>query len=49
MQNRINLIALKSILHKEVHRFKRIWVQTLVPKPRTGCQRDEGLAVEGHN
>ncbi len=31
MQNRINLIALKSILHKEVHRFMRIWVQTLVP------------------
>lgn len=24
-------IALKSILHKEVHRFMRIWVQTLVP------------------
>jgi ABC-2 type transport system permease protein len=26
-----NSIALKSILHKEVHRFMRIWVQTLVP------------------
>ena len=26
-----NIIALKSILHKEVHRFMRIWVQTLVP------------------
>lgn len=26
-----NFIALKSILHKEVHRFMRIWVQTLVP------------------
>ena len=26
-----NLIALKSIMHKEVHRFMRIWVQTLVP------------------
>jgi ABC-2 type transport system permease protein len=25
------MIALKSILHKEVHRFMRIWVQTLVP------------------
>jgi len=26
-----NTIALKSILHKEIHRFLRIWVQTLVP------------------
>ncbi|MEW6997548.1 ABC transporter permease [Colwelliaceae bacterium BS250] len=26
-----NRIALFSILHKEVHRFMRIWVQTLVP------------------
>ena len=26
-----NTIALKSIMHKEVHRFMRIWVQTLVP------------------
>lgn len=26
-----NMIALKSILHKETHRFMRIWVQTLVP------------------
>ena len=26
-----NRIALSSILHKEVHRFMRIWVQTLVP------------------
>jgi ABC-2 type transport system permease protein len=26
-----NRIALNSILHKEVHRFMRIWVQTLVP------------------
>ena len=26
-----NMIALKSILHKEIHRFMRIWVQTLVP------------------
>lgn len=26
-----NSIALKSILHKEIHRFMRIWVQTLVP------------------
>lgn len=26
-----NAIALKSILHKETHRFMRIWVQTLVP------------------
>jgi len=25
------LIAFKSILHKEIHRFMRIWVQTLVP------------------
>lgn len=27
----VNRIALKSILNKEVHRFMRIWVQTLVP------------------
>ncbi len=26
-----NIVALKSILHKEIHRFMRIWVQTLVP------------------
>jgi ABC-2 type transport system permease protein len=26
-----NSIALKSILNKEIHRFMRIWVQTLVP------------------
>jgi ABC-2 type transport system permease protein len=26
-----NAIALKSILRKEIHRFMRIWVQTLVP------------------
>ncbi len=26
-----NIIALKSILYKETHRFMRIWVQTLVP------------------
>ncbi|WP_068547783.1 ABC transporter permease [Thalassotalea crassostreae] len=26
-----NRIALTSILHKEIHRFMRIWVQTLVP------------------
>ncbi|NMP15668.1 ABC transporter permease [Thalassotalea sp. Y01] len=26
-----NRVALSSILHKEVHRFTRIWVQTLVP------------------
>ena len=26
-----NMIALKSILYKEIHRFMRIWVQTLVP------------------
>jgi len=31
MQSAVNRIALKSILHKEVHRFMRIWVQTLVP------------------
>ena len=31
MQSAVNRIALKSILHKEVHRFTRIWVQTLVP------------------
>jgi len=31
MQNQNNFIALKSIMHKEVHRFMRIWVQTLVP------------------
>jgi ABC-2 type transport system permease protein len=27
----VNRIALKSILHKEIHRFMRIWIQTLVP------------------
>jgi ABC-2 type transport system permease protein len=27
----VNRVALKSILHKEIHRFMRIWVQTLVP------------------
>lgn len=26
-----NTIALKSILNKEIHRFMRIWVQTIVP------------------
>lgn len=31
MSSSRNMIALKSILHKEVHRFMRIWVQTLVP------------------
>ena len=31
MSARINRIALKSILYKEVNRFMRIWVQTLVP------------------
>lgn len=31
MSAAVNRIALKSILHKEVHRFMRIWVQTLVP------------------
>lgn len=31
MFSAVNRIALKSILHKEVHRFMRIWVQTLVP------------------
>ncbi len=31
MQSQINRVALKSILHKETHRFMRIWVQTLVP------------------
>ena len=31
MQSAVNRIALKSILHKEIHRFMRIWVQTLVP------------------
>jgi len=31
MLSSVNFIALKSILHKEVHRFMRIWVQTLVP------------------
>jgi len=31
MQRKNNIIALKSIMHKEVHRFMRIWVQTLVP------------------
>ncbi|REL36899.1 ABC transporter permease [Thalassotalea euphylliae] len=31
MSSSTNFIALKSIMHKEVHRFMRIWVQTLVP------------------
>ncbi len=31
MMSSVNFIALKSILHKEVHRFMRIWIQTLVP------------------
>lgn len=31
MSSSRNVIALKSILHKEIHRFMRIWVQTLVP------------------
>lgn len=31
MSARVNIIAFKSILHKEIHRFMRIWVQTLVP------------------
>ncbi|REL28377.1 ABC transporter permease [Thalassotalea euphylliae] len=31
MNSSTNFIALKSIMHKEVHRFMRIWVQTLVP------------------
>lgn len=31
MSTATNIVALKSILHKETHRFLRIWVQTLVP------------------
>ncbi len=31
MQSVINRIALQSILYKEINRFMRIWVQTLVP------------------
>ena len=31
MSSARNMVALKSILHKETHRFMRIWVQTLVP------------------
>lgn len=31
MSSTVNRIALKSILYKEIHRFMRIWVQTLVP------------------
>ena len=31
MSSKNNVIALKSILYKEVNRFMRIWVQTLVP------------------
>ena len=31
MFNSTNSVALKSIMHKEIHRFMRIWVQTLVP------------------
>ena len=30
-QSAVSRIALKSIMHKEIHRFMRIWVQTLVP------------------
>ena len=30
-QSAINRIALKSIMYKEINRFMRIWVQTLVP------------------
>jgi len=31
MSSSVNFIALKSILYKEINRFMRIWVQTLVP------------------
>lgn len=31
MNSSVNFIALKSILYKEIHRFMRIWIQTLVP------------------
>lgn len=31
MSSSVNFIALKSILYKEIHRFMRIWIQTLVP------------------
>jgi len=31
MSSARNIIALKSIMYKEIHRFMRIWVQTLVP------------------
>ena len=31
MSAQVNRIALKSILYKEINRFMRIWVQTLVP------------------
>jgi ABC-2 type transport system permease protein len=31
MSSKSNVIALKSILYKEINRFMRIWVQTLVP------------------
>jgi ABC-2 type transport system permease protein len=31
MSAAVNSIALKSIMYKEIHRFMRIWVQTLVP------------------
>ncbi|WDE04543.1 ABC transporter permease [Thalassomonas viridans] len=31
MSAKVNRIALKSILYKEINRFTRIWVQTLVP------------------
>jgi ABC-2 type transport system permease protein len=31
MSSARNMIALKSIIYKEIHRFMRIWVQTLVP------------------
>jgi len=31
MSSKRNMIALKSILYKEINRFMRIWVQTLVP------------------
>ncbi|GHF00590.1 ABC transporter permease [Thalassotalea profundi] len=31
MSSKRNFVALKSIMYKEIHRFIRIWVQTLVP------------------
>jgi len=35
---RPNLIALKTIVYREVHRFMRIWPQTLLPPAAPGAR-----------